>query len=37
MCKSDYIAIKTDMSKAYNRVEWDILESLFNKLGFHPQ
>lgn len=36
-CKSDFIAIKTDMFKAYDRVEWDFLESLFIKLGFHPK
>lgn len=36
-CKSDFIAIKTDMFKAYNLVEWDFLEALFNKLGCHPQ
>lgn len=34
-CKSEYIAIKTDMSKVYDRVEWDFLEKLFIKLGFH--
>ena len=36
-CKSDFIAIKTDMSKAYGRVEWDFLEALFIKMGFHHQ
>ena len=34
-CKSDFIAIKTDMSKAYDRVEWNFLEALFIKMGFH--
>ncbi|XP_009127418.1 uncharacterized protein LOC103852254 [Brassica rapa] len=36
-CKSDFIAIKTNMSKAYDRVEWDFLEALFHRLGFHHQ
>lgn len=36
-CKSEFIAIKTDISKAYDRVEWDFLEALFHKMSFHSQ
>ncbi|KAG7572582.1 Reverse transcriptase domain [Arabidopsis suecica] len=35
--KRCFMAVKTDMSKAYDRLEWDFIQTVMEKQGFHSQ
>lgn len=33
--KKRFMAIKLDLAKAYNKVEWMVLQQILRKFGFH--
>ena len=35
--KENFMAVKLDMSKAYDRLEWGFIERVMEKMGFHEK
>ena len=35
--KDGYMAVKLDISKSYNRVEWEFIEKVMRRLSFHEK
>ena len=34
---TSYMAVKTDITKAYDRLEWSFLEETMKRMGFHSK